>query len=74
MGLMTMGPVFSDPENIRMYFKKTKKVFEQIKSLNLEGVKMQYLSMGMSDSYQVAIAEGANMVRIGSTIFGEREK
>jgi len=72
MGLMTMGPIFSDPENIRMYFKETKKVFEQIKSLNLERVKMQYLSMGMSDSYQVAIQEGANMVRIGGRIFGEK--
>ncbi|MBW1910985.1 MAG: YggS family pyridoxal phosphate-dependent enzyme [Deltaproteobacteria bacterium] len=73
MGLMTMGPFAGDPENARPYFQKTKKLFEEIKKIDLPGVEMEYLSMGMSNSYKVALEEGANMVRIGTKIFGERE-
>ena len=73
MGLMTMGPRFGDPEDSRPYFIETRKIFEKIKSLNLPDVEMKYLSMGMTNSYKVAIQEGANMVRIGTKIFGERE-
>jgi PLP dependent protein len=72
MGLMTMGPFAGDPEDARPYFQKTRKLFEEIKALNLPGVEMKYLSMGMSNSYRVALAEGANMVRIGTRLFGER--
>ena len=72
MGLMTMGPFAGDPEDARPYFRKTKRLFEDIKELNLPGVEMKYLSMGMSNSYKVALEEGANMVRIGTKIFGER--
>ena len=72
MGLMTMGPFAGDPEDARPYFKKTRRLFEDIKKLNLSGVEMKYLSMGMSNSYMVALEEGANMVRIGTKIFGER--
>lgn len=72
-GLMTMGPRFGDPEKSRPYFKLTRKAFERIQAQNLPGVEMRYLSMGMSNSYQVAIDEGANMVRIGTRLFGERE-
>jgi len=72
MGLMTMGPFAGDPEDARPYFRKTKRLFENIKKLNLPGVEMKYLSMGMSNSYKVALEEGANMVRIGTKIFGER--
>jgi pyridoxal phosphate enzyme (YggS family) len=71
-GLMTMGPAVSNPEESRRYFKETKMLFEKIKALNLPNVEMKYLSMGMTDSYRVAIEEGANIVRIGSKIFGER--
>jgi len=71
-GLMTMGPFTDDPEEARPYFQKTKKLFDDISALNLENVKMSILSMGMSDSYGVAIEEGANMVRIGTKIFGDR--
>ena len=71
-GLMTMGPRFEDPENSRPYFKKTREIFYKIKSLKLPGVDMKTLSMGMSNSYKVAIEEGSNMVRIGTAIFGER--
>jgi pyridoxal phosphate enzyme (YggS family) len=72
MGLMTMGPLLGNPEDLRPYFKETKKLFSEIRELNLPNVIMKYLSMGMTDSYQVAIEEGANMVRIGTKIFGER--
>jgi pyridoxal phosphate enzyme (YggS family) len=71
-GLMTMGPMFGDPEDARPYFVETKKLFDKIKALNLPGVEMKYLSMGMTNSYQVAIEEGANIVRIGTKIFGPR--
>ncbi len=73
MGLMTMGPRFGNPEDSRPYFIETKKTFEKMKSLNLPGVEMKYLSMGMTNSYKVAIEEGANLVRIGTKIFGERD-
>ncbi|MBW2615179.1 MAG: alanine racemase, partial [Deltaproteobacteria bacterium] len=72
MGLMTMGPFAGDPEDARPYFQKTRKLFEEIKALNLPGVEMECLSMGMSNSYRVALEEGANMVRIGTKLFGER--
>lgn len=73
MGLMTMGPFAGDPEDSRPYFQKTKKLFEEIKAMGLPGVEMKYLSMGMSNSYKVALEEGANVVRIGTKLFGERE-
>ncbi len=73
MGLMTMGPRFGNPEDSRPYFVETKKIFERIKKLNLLNVQMRYLSMGMTNSYKVALDEGANIVRIGSKIFGERD-
>ena len=72
MGLMTMGPRFGNSEDSRPYFVETRKIFEKIKSLNLPNVEMKCLSMGMTNSYKVAIEEGANMVRIGTKIFGER--
>jgi pyridoxal phosphate enzyme (YggS family) len=72
VGLMTMGPRFGNPEDSRPYFIETKKVFESIKALNLPGIEMKYLSMGMTNSYRIATEEGANIVRIGSKIFGQR--
>ena len=72
MGLMTMGPRFGNPEDSRPYFIKTREILEKIKRLNLPNVEMRYLSMGMTNSYRVALEEGANMVRIGTKIFGER--
>lgn len=71
-GLMTMGPYEGDPEDARSYFAITKRLFEGFQTLGLPGVEMRYLSMGMSHSYGVAIQEGANMVRIGTRIFGPR--
>ena len=72
VGLMTMGPRRGNPEDSRPYFVATKQIFEGIKKLNLPDVQMRYLSMGMTNSYRIALDEGANIVRIGSKIFGER--
>lgn len=72
MGLMTIGPRFGNPEDSRPYFVETRKIFEKIKGLKLPNVEMRYLSMGMSNSYRVALEEGANIIRIGTQIFGER--
>jgi pyridoxal phosphate enzyme (YggS family) len=73
LGLMTMGPFAGDPEDARPYFVETRKLFKKIKGFNLPGVEMKHLSMGMTNSFRVAIEEGANMVRIGTRIFGPRE-
>jgi pyridoxal phosphate enzyme (YggS family) len=72
-GLMTMGPRSGNPEDVRPYFRRTRKIFEKIRELNLSNIDMKYLSMGMTNSYRVAIEEGSNMVRIGTAIFGERK-
>ena len=72
-GLMTMGPRVGNPEKIRPYFKKTKDIFDKLKSLSLPNVNMKTLSMGMSNSYKIAIEEGSNMVRLGTIIFGMRK-
>jgi PLP dependent protein len=71
-GLMTMGPQMGEPEDSRQYFITTRKISEEIKALHIPGVEMKYLSMGMTNSYQVALEEGANMVRLGTLIFGAR--
>jgi len=73
-GLMTMGPRFGEPELARPYFRETKRLFDELQALGLANVEMRYLSMGMSNTYRIAIEEGANMVRIGSAIFGERKE
>jgi len=73
MGLMTMGPRFGNPEDSRPYFVETRKEFEKLKKLDLPNTEMKYLSMGMTNSYQIALEEGANIVRLGSKIFGERD-
>ena len=72
VGLMTMGPFVGDPEDARPYFKRTKDLFEEIKQKGIEDLEMRVLSMGMSNSYRIAIEEGATFVRIGTKIFGER--
>ncbi|MCM8804434.1 MAG: alanine racemase, partial [Candidatus Omnitrophica bacterium] len=71
-GLMTMGPVVKNTEDIRPYFRLTKNLFEKFKNLNLSNVEMKYLSMGMTDTWKIAIEEGANIIRIGTGIFGPR--
>jgi hypothetical protein len=72
MGLMTMGPFAGDPEDSRPFFQRTKVLYEKLKEMDLPGVEMTTLSMGMSNSYKVALEEGANLVRIGTKLFGLR--
>lgn len=74
MGLMTIEPVSNKPEDSRPYFAETRKLFEQITNLSLPNVEMKYLSMGMTGSYKVAMEEGANIVRLGVGIFGNRNR
>jgi pyridoxal phosphate enzyme (YggS family) len=69
-GLMTIAPIAEDKEEVRPYFRKLRELFKEIKSKNIKNVKMDYLSMGMTEDFEVAIEEGANMVRIGRGIFG----
>lgn len=72
MGLMTMGPFSGTIEEFRPYFKVTKQCFEDAKKLDISNLECKYLSMGMTASYRVALEEGANIVRIGTAIFGPR--
>jgi pyridoxal phosphate enzyme (YggS family) len=71
-GLMTMGPFLDDPAGIHPFFKETRLLFEQLAKINRPQVQMRYLSMGMSDSYKIAIEAGATMVRLGAILFGPR--
>ena len=71
-GLMTMGPFVDDPEKLRPLFRETKKLFDRIRDIGIKNADMEILSMGMSDSFLIAVEEGANMVRIGTAIFGKR--
>ncbi|OGO18363.1 MAG: YggS family pyridoxal phosphate enzyme [Chloroflexi bacterium RBG_16_50_11] len=72
MGLMTMGPLTAQAEELRPHFRETKSLFDRMKELALPNMEMKFLSMGMTDSYKMALEEGANMIRIGSRIFGQR--
>jgi pyridoxal phosphate enzyme (YggS family) len=71
-GLMTMGPFTGDPEDARPYFRETRAAFERLKSLDQPNLQLKTLSMGMSNSYRVAIDEGATLIRIGTALFGPR--
>ena len=71
-GLMTMPPFFDDPELARPYFQELRLLAEQIGKEAIPGVEMAELSMGMSGDFEVAIEEGATLVRVGTAIFGER--
>ncbi len=72
-GLMAMVPYVEDPEVVRPYFKRMKKIYDSLKNSSFQKVNMNYLSMGMTNDYMVAIEEGSNMIRIGTGIFGERD-
>jgi pyridoxal phosphate enzyme (YggS family) len=76
LGFMTIAPLTDKVDEIRVCFRKLKDIFEEAKvleeKLGRDKVEMKYLSMGMTSDYQIAIEEGANMVRIGSAIFGPR--
>lgn len=72
MGLMTIAPFVENPEENRKHFRKLKQLFVDIKTKNKDNVNMLELSMGMTGDYEVAIEEGATLVRVGTGIFGER--
>lgn len=71
-GLMAIPPACENPEENRKYFSDMKKLFIDIGNKKIDNSSMELLSMGMSDDYAVAISEGANLVRIGSALFGKR--
>jgi hypothetical protein len=71
-GLMTMPPFFDEPERVRPYFRELRRLAEVLTAEQIPGITMEELSMGMSGDFEVAIEEGATLVRVGSAIFGER--
>jgi PLP dependent protein len=73
MGLMNIAPFTEDSEEVRPYFKKMKAIFDEIGKVEYDNVEMKYLSMGMSNDYMVAIEEGANLIRVGTSIYGKRD-
>ena len=72
-GLMTIAPPVERPEEARGYFKEMRELFEAVKAEQIPGVEMRELSMGMTGDFEVAIEEGATMVRVGTAIFGARQ-
>jgi pyridoxal phosphate enzyme (YggS family) len=72
-GLMTMAPYSDDPENSRPYFKALRELRDDINHADIAGVRMEELSMGMTDDFEVAIEEGATIIRVGRAIFGTRQ-
>lgn len=71
-GLMTIAPLVNDPEDNRQYFRGIRQLSVDIRNKNIDNVCMDILSMGMTGDYEVAIEEGATMVRVGTEIFGAR--
>lgn len=71
-GLMTIAPFVKNPEDNRIHFRNLKQLSVDIKSKNIDNVSMSILSMGMTNDYEVAIEEGATLIRVGTGIFGER--
>ena len=71
-GLMTIGPHTDNENEIRAAFKLLKKLYDKASSSSIEGIEMKSLSMGMTNDFELAIEEGATMVRIGRALFGER--
>lgn len=72
LGLMTVAPFSENPEDVRWVFRKMKEIFVKISEMKLINTEMKYLSMGMTNDFEIAIEEGANIVRIGTAIFGKR--
>jgi len=72
MGLMTVAPYSENPEDVRWVFKKMKEIYDNISKMQLKNTDMKYLSMGMTNDFEIAIEEGSNIVRIGTAIFGSR--
>ncbi|BCR06368.1 YggS family pyridoxal phosphate enzyme [Desulfuromonas versatilis] len=73
-GLMTLPPWCDDPEEVRPFFRQLHQLAEGLAKLAIPGVEMRELSMGMSHDFEVAVEEGATLVRVGTAIFGERQR
>lgn len=73
LGLMTVAPFCENPEDVRWVFKKMKNIYKEISTMNLRNTEMKYLSMGMTNDFEIAIEEGSNIIRIGTAIFGARK-
>lgn len=73
-GLMTLPPYCDDPEDVRPYFRKVRELKDEINGMNLSNFDIKHLSMGMTGDYEVAVEEGATIVRIGTALFGRRYK
>lgn len=73
VGLMNMAPFYDDSEQARSDFRQMKILFDELKNIENDNIEMKYLSMGMTNDYQVAVEEGSNMIRVGSGIFGQRD-
>ena len=73
VGLMLIAPYYENPEEARPIFRKLYEQFMEIKNQQILNVEMKWLSMGMTNDYQVAIEEGANIIRVGTGIFGKRK-
>jgi len=71
-GLMTVGPLASDGAVMAAAFARLRRLGEEIEAARLENVSMEHLSMGMTDDFEIAIAEGSTMIRLGRILFGER--
>jgi hypothetical protein len=71
-GLMVIPPFFDDPEQVRPYFRRLRELAQDIDAKNIADISMRELSMGMSHDFEVAIEEGATMIRVGTAIFGAR--
>ncbi len=74
LGLMTLPPFFAEPENVRPFFRRLKDLRDELRSRGCFGGSAGELSMGMTHDFEVAIAEGATMLRVGTAIFGTRER
>lgn len=72
-GLMTIAPHYENPELARPIFKELFQLFINLKNKNLNHTEIKWLSMGMTNDYKIAIEEGANVIRVGSGIFGQRQ-
>ena len=73
MGLMCIAPNYDDAEECRPLFAKMYKIFQKVKEIKFRTANILYLSMGMTNDYQIAVEEGANMLRVGTGIFGPRQ-
>lgn len=73
LGLMTVAPFCENPEDVRWVFKKMKNIYDKVSTMNIKNAEIKYLSMGMTNDYEIAIEEGSNIIRIGTAIFGARK-